>query len=765
MIGDVRTVVDLLEGLNQEQAEAVSAGNGPTLVVAGPGSGKTRVLTRRVAYLIQEMGVRPNQIMAVTFTNKAAREMHERITAIFGESTEGLTVGTFHSICARLLRKEIRALGYRQDYTIYDTDDQIALLKGVMNELNIDTKKNSPYGQLNKISNAKNELITPEQYVPSIPPERITADVYKLYQRALRANNAVDFDDLLMLPVLLFRQFQEVLQKYQHFYRHILVDEFQDTNTAQYVFLKLLAGERNSLFVVGDPDQSIYRFRGAVPKNVGTFQKDYPAARLIKLGQNYRSHQLILDAATAVIRHNPDHVPITLTGQRQKGQRIVFHNTMTEDTEAQYIVEQIAIYTLQGYRLRDCAVMYRMNAQSRALEEAFVRAKLPYRLVGATRFYSRKEVKDLLAYLRVIYNPDDTVNLLRIINVPPRGIGEKTVQQLEKWANGRGQSLYTALRAIMQGEPNPVSGRAEKALNDFTGLLQTWIDLQNTTPVGQLLEDVISRTRFIDYLDTGDETSEDRIANVKEFLSNAVSEGNQSLGAYLEGVALVADADVRDDSADAPTLLTLHAAKGLEFPIVFIAGLEEGTLPHNRSLDDDEQMAEERRLMYVGITRAKDVLHLIWTMRRSTYGGQGDYMMPSRFLSDIPDELHEGSALPARSGWRASMSAYQQATTWSRPSPREKLALDGLANENNESRSNSSNGSNGTPPTTRPVLGRPRVEQKYQSGMKVTHKTWGEGTVITSSVRAGVEELLVKFPNSIGPKKLTAEFVEPADED
>lgn len=753
-------MVDLLEGLNQEQAEAVSAGTGPTLVVAGPGSGKTRVLTRRVAWLIQEMGVYANQIMAVTFTNKAAREMQERIAAILGGQAEGLTVGTFHSICARLLRKEIKALGYRPDYTIYDSDDQLALIKGVMSELNIDTKKNSPYTQLNKISNAKNELITPEQYQPTIPPERLTRDIYNLYQKALRANNAVDFDDLLMLPVLIFQKFPEILARYQYFYKHILVDEFQDTNTAQYVFLKLLAGDKNSLFVVGDPDQSIYRFRGAVPKNVGTFRKDYANVRMIELGQNYRSHQMILDAATAVIKHNPDHIPITLTGQRKKGKKIIFQNSMTEDMEAQYIVEQIAMYTLQGYHARDCAVMYRTNAQSRALEEAFIRAKLPYRLVGATRFYGRKEVKDLLAYLRVIYNPDDTVNLLRIINVPPRGIGEKTVQQLEKWANGRGQSLYSALRAIAQGEPHPLTARAEKPLNDFVSLLQTWIDLQVTMPIGQLLDDVLSRTRFLDYLDTGDETSQDRIDNVKEFRNNAVNEGNQPLGVYLEGVALVADADVRDDSADAPTLLTLHSAKGLEYPIVFIAGLEEGTLPHSRSLDDQEQMAEERRLMYVGITRAKDILHLIWVMRRSTYGGQGDYMMPSRFLSDIPAQLWEGSALPARSQWRASTDAYRQATTWERPTPREKLAMGGAIP------SESSTVSSGTPPTTKPVLPRGYVEPKYHTGQKVKHKQWGEGTVITSSVRAGVEELFVTFPAAFrGPKKITAEFIEPVEED
>jgi DNA helicase-2/ATP-dependent DNA helicase PcrA len=439
----------LLAGLNAEQIEAVTAGPGATLVVAGPGSGKTRVLTRRVAYLIQAMHIRPSAIMAVTFTNKAAREMLERIAPLLDSSADAgaddrgaPTVGTFHSICARILRREIHKIGYKNDFTIYDTDDQIALIKGVMDELNYDNKRNSPYGQLNKISAAKNELISAEQYTPSIPPEKMTRDIYMLYQKALRLNNAVDFDDLLMLPVQLFRLSGDTLRYYQRRYEYFLVDEFQDTNTAQYVLLKLLAGLHQNLFVVGDPDQSIYRFRGAVPKNVSNFRKDFSNVRMIQLGQNYRSHQLILDAATAVIRKNRDHIPITLTGQRAEGPKIVFTNTVNEESEAQFIVEQIAAYTLRGYRPRDCAVMYRTNAQSRALETAFTRANLPYRLVGGTRFYGRKEVRDVLAYLRVVYNPDDAVNLARVINTPPRGIGEKTLQQLQNWAEARSQSLY-----------------------------------------------------------------------------------------------------------------------------------------------------------------------------------------------------------------------------------------------------------------------------------------------------------------------------------
>lgn len=735
-------MVDLLTGLNKEQAEAVSAGNGATLVVAGPGSGKTRVLTRRVAYLIQEMGVNPSKIMAVTFTNKAAREMQERIGALLGEGARGVAVGTFHSICARLLRREIGALGYRADYTIYDSDDQLAVIKGAMSELNIDPKKFAPYGQLNKISAAKNELISPLDYQPTIPPEKITRDIYIMYQKILRVNNAVDFDDLLMLPVMLFREQPDILKRYQRYYDHILVDEFQDTNTAQYVLLKLLAGAHQNLFVVGDPDQSIYRFRGAVPKNVGTFARDFKDTRTVKLGENYRSHQLILDAATAVIEKNRDHIKINLTGQRKTGQKLILYNTMTEEGEAQYIVEQIALYSLKGIRPRDCAVMYRVNSQSRALETAFVSAGLPYRLIGGQRFYSRKEVKDLLAYLRVVYNPDDTVNLLRVINTPPRGIGEKTVTQLQAWADSRRQSLYSALLAIAQGEQHPFSARSEKPLNDFTGLLRTWEGMRDSAPVGQLVDDILTRTRLLQYLDDGnDESSQDRIDNVKEFRGLAVDAGAQTLGGFLEEVALVADADNKDDAADAPTLLTLHAAKGLEYPVVFIPGMEEGTLPHSRSLDDPEQMDEERRLMYVGITRAKDILHLSWVMRRSTYGGQGDYMSPSRFLSDIPKDLTEGSALPTGSRARAETEAYRQAVMWDRPTP-----------------------TPGTPPNVKPILARPVPVVKYRPGAKVKHEKWGDGIVISSTVRGGVEELFVKFGSTVGARKLMADFVTPAEE-
>ncbi len=721
---------DLLEGLNKEQREAVSAPPGPTLVVAGPGSGKTSVLTKRVAYLIQEMGVKPGQIMAVTFTNKAAREMQDRITRLLGDGARGVTIGTFHSICARILRREAPQIGYKSDYTIYDTDDQLAVVKQAMSELNLDSKRNSPYGQLHKISAAKNELISPEEYVASTPPEKITQQIYARYQQLLQLSGAFDFDDLLMMTVILFRQFPETLRRYQGYYQHILVDEFQDTNTAQYQLVRRLAGQHNNLFVVGDPDQSIYRFRGAVPRNVQDFRKDYDHVNLIRLGQNYRSHQLILDAATAVIRHNADHIPITLTGQRPTGTRIIFHNVMTEDQEAQYIVEQIAEHVRQGFHPRDCAVMYRVNAQSRSLEEAFVRAGLPYRLVGGTRFYSRKEIKDVLAYLRLIHNPDDMVSLRRVINVPPRGLGDKTIQQLEAWAAGRKQTIFQALESLAQGEPGPFNARAEKALIDFVQLIDTWQQSKMVLPIAALLDDVLARTRYTDHLDNGAEDAQERIENIAEFRGLALEYSNTPLSAFLEEVSLVADADNRDDIADAPTLLTLHAAKGLEFAVVFIAGLEEGTLPHQRSLDDEEQMAEERRLMYVGITRAKEVLHLIWVMRRSMYGGSGDYLLPSRFLGDIPTHLTEGSPLPARASSQRDWRAYQQVTTWSPPS------------------------------TTQPVTRRAERQPTYRSGQRVIHAKFGEGIVIASAIRSGTEELDIRFADkNYGFKKISADFV------
>ncbi len=764
--------ISLLEGLNAEQREAVSAPPGPTLVVAGPGSGKTTVLTRRVAYLIQVLGVQPRQIMAVTFTNKAAREMTERIEKLLGKETaHGLNIGTFHSLCARILRREAAHIGYNADYTIYDTDDQISLIKAALDELNVDPKRNSPHALLNRISGAKNELIPPDEYPAITPAEKITQSVYSLYQHMLRASNALDFDDLLMIPVLMFRADPDTLRRYQSYYRHVLVDEFQDTNTAQYELVRLFAGGTNNLFAVGDPDQSIYRFRGADPRNVGRFREDYKDARLIRLGQNYRSHQLILDAATAVIRHNADHIPITLTGQRADGSKLVYRDLLTEEAEAQYIVEQIANYVADGGQPRDCAVMYRVNAQSRSLEEAFVRAGLPYRLVGGTRFYSRKEVKDVLAYLRLIANSDDSVSLRRIINTPPRGLGEKTLTQLESWAAGRQQSIMTALAALAKGEPSPFGARAERSLTDFAALMDTWRGAKETLAVGELFEDVLARTRYLDYLNDGTQEAQDRIENIRAFQKLAQDFGDKPLAAFIEDVSLVADAaDTREETANAPTLLTLHAAKGLEFKVVFLTGLEDGTLPHSRSFEDTDQMAEERRLMYVGITRAKDVLHLTWVLRRTVYG-QGDYLPPSRFLSDIPRELTQGSALPSRSGFARERESYQRATTWSPAPPIPRAQPPGkLPPASSQSGKLPPGVTLGIPANglvksaSSEAARRPEKPTSYHTGQRVTHDKFGDGIVIASAMRSGIEELEIRFSDKkYGFRRISADFVKPIE--
>jgi DNA helicase-2/ATP-dependent DNA helicase PcrA len=721
----VASSFELLKGLNAAQAAAVSAPPGPTLVIAGPGSGKTAVLTRRVAYLIREMGVPPTRIMAVTFTNKAAKEMLNRIEGMLGGQTKGLTAGTFHAICARILRREADSVGLTRDYVIYDTEDQIAVMKRAIEEAGLDPRQNSPRGQLARVSSAKNELIGPAEYPTGSYPDRITRDLYERYQDILQFSNAVDFDDLLMKTVLLFRRNAAVRKRYQGYYDHILVDEFQDTNTAQYTLLRLLASEHCHLFCVGDPDQSIYKFRGADYRNVNRFRQDYPNVNLILLEQNYRSHQLILDAAMAIINKNVDRIRKELTTTRQEGPRLVLRESVNEVDEAQFVVEKIAELVYLGkYKLRDCAVMYRTNAQSRSLEEAFLEAHLPYRLVGATRFYSRREIKDLLAYLKVIHNPDDEVSMERIINVPPRSIGAKTVAELKSWAGKRNQSIFRALDAMAHGAESPFSSKASRALADFHAMIDKWQDAKDQTWVGPLLDDVLNRTGYLAYLDDGTEEGEDRVANVRELSALAYSQEGLTLGEFLAEVSLVSDADTQDDSADAAVLLTLHAAKGLEFPVVFIVGLEEGMLPHQRALDDPEQMDEERRLIYVGLTRAKDMLFLTWAFRRLAYG---DSMkaMPSRFLAEIPPHLTTGSPLPSHAIARYEREGYQRATTWTIPTP--------------------------TP-------GAKRTEQRlnrFHSGQRVRHAKFGDGIVIASKVRGDDEEVDISFPN-YGIKRLSA---------
>jgi DNA helicase-2/ATP-dependent DNA helicase PcrA len=745
--------MDFLQGLNKAQRTAVTASAGPILVLAGPGSGKTRVLTHRIVYLVREMKVPPWHILAVTFTNKAAKEMRHRVEEMLDGRLRGLMMGTFHSTCARILRRETDNLTYYdKDFVIFDTADQQQVVKQALKDLNLDDKKFQPNKMLNGISSAKNELLTPELYNATNYIAEVTRRVYGRYQEILHANNAMDFDDLLMNVVLLFEERPDVLEKYQQQYQHILVDEFQDTNTAQYAMLKRLALGHNNIFVVGDSDQSIYKWRGADYRNINRFRENYPEAQQILLEQNYRSTQIILDAAKEVIQHNSNRVHKDLFTERRGGDPIVVREAYNDIEEAETIVNTIQSLLLNGRSPSDFAVMYRTNAQSRSIEEAFVRANMPYRLVGATQFYKRREVKDLIAYLRLVHNPLDSVSYGRIVNVPTRGIGAKSKEQLQLWAASQGLSPVEAhiMLAIDPDVQHPFNGRAFNALSKFGSLLDAWTTLREKVSVGELMDTILEQTGYREYIDDGTEEGEERWANVMELRSVAAEDASVNLSEFLEQIALVADADNVDETINATTLLTLHAAKGLEFPVVFITGLEDGILPHSRSLDDVESMAEERRLFYVGITRAEDQLYLSHAFRRAVWG-EPEVCEPSRFLNDLPPALVDGlDTGQRRQQTKSRASSWSWSDNTSRPTVRPKA---------------------NTMPTPRKSMPTPNylkqdtavpprpqaTTAQFKTGQKVRHAKFGEGTVIESKLIGNDEEVTVAFPGT-GIKRLAASF-------
>ncbi len=765
-------MTDLLTGLNPEQRDAVITTEGPVLVLAGPGSGKTRVLTHRIAQIVQLRLAAPWQIMAVTFTNKAAREMRERTEHLIGTDLMGLSIGTFHALCARLLRREADSLVYTAGFVIYDSNDQLALVRQVLKEMNLDEKVYSPWAVLSVISRAKNELVGPDDFLPRTYREEAIGRIYQRYQQLLLMQNALDFDDLLRVPVQLFRQNEAVRRKYQERYQYLLVDEFQDTNGAQYELTNLLVGPRRNIFVVGDPDQSIYRFRGADYRNIQRFRQDYPDARVINLNRNYRSTQTILDTANAVIARNPHRKPVSMVTDKGQGQQIYLYEAYDETEEANFVVDTIASLVLEGRRPGDMAVMYRTNAQSRALEESFIQRNLPYRLVGATRFYERKEVRDVLGYLRAIHNPADWVSLGRIINVPPRSIGGKTLSTLEQWARAQGVTPFEALARSM-GEPttpaeagtasveHPFAARAHHALAEFYRLLADWREARLTMTVSQLLDRVLREAGYETFLRDGTTEGDDRWANVLELRAVAgkydTVTTDDALALFLEEISLVSDADALPEQASVPTLLTLHTAKGLEFPVVFMVGMEEGLLPHARSVDDPEEMQEERRLAYVGITRAKDRLYLTHAFRRTRWGSD-DVSLPSRFLQDIPPVLVEGKSLrqrvdATRAAARATERWQDVDDDWDEPSTHRARAR----------RSTSS--TSWTTPAAPAAASRPPVRPaasgkangQFKIGDRVSHGLFGEGTVISSEVRGDDEEVTVAF-RSKGIKKLLASY-------
>lgn len=739
-----RGAMGLLDDLNEAQRRAVEAVSGPVLVLAGPGSGKTRVITHRVAYLIRECGIRPHNIMAVTFTNKAANEMRERLDRLTPGQVGGLTLGTFHAICSRLLRREGKAIGLSADFVIYDEADQVTVVRRVLKEMNVDEKAFSPRALTSHISAAKSELRGPFEYAEHASSylEEVVSRVYRRYQEMLSEHHALDFDDLLMTTVRLFRERPEVLERYQSQYVHILVDEFQDTNRAQYVIVKQLAAKHRNICVVGDEDQSIYGWRQADIRNILDFERDFPDARVICLEQNYRSTKTILSAAQSVIAGNLMRKEKKLWTARPQGMPITIHEAYDEQDEACYVIGQIERMVDQGeYRLRDFAIMYRVNAQSRVLEDAFRRRGIPYKLVG-TKFYDRKEVKDVMAYLRVIYNPYDTASLLRIINVPARGLGTKTVDELERWAKKLNVPIYAAIQRLKYGEagppgadifarpprplaelPSPFASRAEQALIDLLTMFEGLAVASEELNLEELIELVLERTGYAEYVRDGSEEGEERWANIKELETVASDYVNLQpkvgLATFLEEIALVSDVDEYDADADATTLITLHAAKGLEFPVVFIVGMEEGLCPHIRSFSDNERMEEERRLCYVGMTRAKDRLFLTYAFRRRLSGGSA-VTTPSRYLADISPRLTNGLG-----------GARDRAAQLEVPSLSEPDAL----------------------PPRSPEVARP-LEAGFKQGDRVRHAKFGEGIVLESIVTRDDEEVVVLFAGSHGVKKL-----------
>ncbi len=721
--------MDILAELNPAQKEAVEAIEGPVLILAGPGSGKTRVIAHRVAYLIRVCGISPRRIMAVTFTNKAAREMVERLHRLIGERmVKDLTIGTFHAICARILRWDGKAIGVDPRFVIYDEEDQLSLLKRSIQEIGLDPKQYAPRAIASAISAAKSRTVTPQEYIKSTHSyfEEVVGRVYERYQELLEENNALDFDDLLMKTVQLFRSSPETLAKYQSRYLHILVDEFQDTNLVQYELIKQLGGERHNICVVGDPDQSIYSWRFADLRNILSFEKDYPEAKLVLLEQNYRSTKLILETASCVISANQQRKPKELWTDNEQGEPTNVVETYTEQEEAQFVVSEIERLVGEGKaNLSGCAVMYRTNAQSRALEEAFVRYGTPYKLVAGTRFYQRREVKDIIAYFRVIQNPHDSVSLLRIINVPGRGIGQRTLSQLSSWAKSADISLYEALQLVKEAkgdeEHRPqFNSRIAKALAGFVDLVEELIARSRELNLVKLFDLVIKRTGYEEYLMSG-ENGEERWENVLELRTVAADyrhlEPEEGLTTFLEGVTLVSDVDGLDETVDAATLVTLHQAKGLEFPVVFIVGVEEGILPHFKSFTEPEQMEEERRLCYVGITRAKQRVYLVHAFRRSLMGSNM-VSTPSRFLDDIPRHLINKGDL-----WQGEESQVM-------PS----LYAGGKASA--------------------PAV----ANSELKAGDRVHHAQFGDGVVVSCQPVPDDEEVVVAFKSGMGVKKLLLSF-------
>ena len=764
-----RNDMSLLDALNEPQRQAVMATDGPLLILAGAGSGKTRVLTHRTAYLIEECGVNPYNIMAITFTNKAAGEMRERIDQMVGYGSESIWVCTFHSTCVRILRRYIDRLGFGTNFTIYDSDDQKTLMKDICKRLEIDTKMYKEKMFLSAISSAKDELIDPIEFETRAAGDyvkRKQAQVYREYQQALKQNNALDFDDLIMKTVELFKLDKEVLASYQDRFRYIMVDEYQDTNTAQFELIRLLALKYQNLCVVGDDDQSIYKFRGANIYNILNFEHHFPDATVIKLEQNYRSTQNILDAANAVIANNQGRKEKRLWTDNGAGDKITFEQLDTAAEEADFVARDIARRVRKGeYQYKDCAILYRTNAQSRLFEERFITANIPYKIFGGVNFYARKEVKDLLAYLKTIDNGQDDLAVRRIINIPKRGIGAASINKVALYAQEQEISCYDALCVA---EQVPGLGKAAAKIRPFVLFIQSMKAKAKLLSVADLLQEVIETTGYVRELEAeGTDEAEARIENIDELISKAVdyAEGEEAptLNGFLENVALVADIDSFDENSDYVVLMTLHSAKGLEFPNVYLAGLEDGLFPSYMSITSDNSQAEieeERRLAYVGITRAKKNL-TITSARVRMVRGQTQYGKVSRFVREIPPELLSGKIYePKTKEEPIEQSTFQKARKAFRTVP--SYGGSGYGKEVGEGYGSTFHSSKATKPVYTKVenqrdFGSAGGALSYQVGDRVRHIKFGDGEVMAIVSGGRDYEVTVDF-DKVGTKKMFASF-------
>lgn len=720
----------LLTGLNKEQQQAVQHTEGPLLILAGAGSGKTKVLTVRIAHLLAQ-GVNPYEILAITFTNKAAKEMKSRVEGLVGDVATRIWLSTFHSFCAKFLRFELdNFLGYNSNFTIYDTSDSQAVIKAALKALNLDDKYYPVGAMIGAISDAKNKLLFASDFRKQARDfyQQKVADVYEYYERELRKNNALDFDDLLLVAVKLLQSNEAVLDKYSKRFRYVMIDEYQDTNHAQYLLAKLLASHWKNIAVVGDADQSIYAWRGADIQNILDFEKDYPNCTSIKLEQNYRSTKIILDAANAVIENNEGRPKKNLWTDKTEGAKIQHFTAQSEHEEAAFIGDTIAKkHDIHGVPYGDMAILYRTNSQSRVLEEALIKRALPYTMVGGTKFYDRKEIKDVLAYLRVLYNPFDDLSLLRIINVPKRSIGATTVAKLQDYARANGTSLFMTLTQLHLVDT--IKGKTKEKLEEFGILIFTLVAEMEDKTVLDILESILDRTGYLAQLEEStDPQDQARAENIGELLSVAKdfqdTNPNGTVEDFLEQVALVNDVDSFEQEESKVTLMTLHAAKGLEFPIVFLGGLEEGLFPHSRTLMNPEEIEEERRLAYVGITRAEKELYISNATTRTVFGRTSSYL-PSRFIDEIPEELVDGLRAKRKVPDDIKRHVPQHMSVTSRP-------------------------------VTKPIV-RNEVIADWKVGDTAIHSKWGNGKVINVAGEGAGMKLTIEFPTQ-GVRVVMAKF-------